>query len=103
MAGVSSEFTCTHARFINTWGKRWRALSTVLLGLTYGLSLETLLDLAVLVEIPHNASLIVDDIEDKSSVRRGESAVHLIYGEDNAINSANFGYFYPWLPWIRWS
>ncbi|NIZ19046.1 polyprenyl synthetase family protein [Entomospira culicis] len=76
-------------------GKRWRALSTVLLGLTYGLSLETLLDLAVLVEIPHNASLIVDDIEDKSSVRRGESAVHLIYGEDNAINSANFGYFLP--------
>jgi geranylgeranyl pyrophosphate synthase len=38
----------------------------------------------------HNASLILDDIEDDSDLRRGQLATHLVFGQAQAINSANF-------------
>ena len=44
-------------------------------------------------ELMHVGSLIVDDVEDKSTVRRGGPAAHLIYGEPLAINSGTAGYF----------
>lgn len=46
-----------------------------------------------LVEILHAGSLIVDDIEDDSPVRRGGRAVHRIFGIPTALNSANWMYF----------
>lgn len=36
----------------------------------------------------HNASLILDDIEDDSKLRRGKPATHLLFGQAQAINSA---------------
>ena len=56
---------------------------------------EEALPLAPVVEFPHNGSLIVDDIEDSSDLRRGEPAVHKIYGEDMSINTGNLLYFLP--------
>jgi octaprenyl-diphosphate synthase len=56
---------------------------------------EAALPLVPLVEFPHNASLIHDDIEDNSDERRGKPAIHLLYGVDTAINSASFMYFLP--------
>ena len=53
------------------------------------------LRLVPLVEFAHNASLIHDDIEDNSDERRGKPAIHLIYGNDAAINSGAFLYFLP--------
>lgn len=43
-----------------------------------------------LVDLLHNASLILDDIEDNSPKRRGKPATHTIFGHSQAINSANF-------------
>ncbi|KAG2005097.1 hypothetical protein GB937_009054 [Aspergillus fischeri] len=43
-----------------------------------------------LVDLLHNASLILDDIEDHSPKRRGRPATHTIFGHSQAINSANF-------------
>jgi ophiobolin F synthase len=40
----------------------------------------------------HNASLILDDIEDNSQLRRGSPAVHTIFGPAQSINSANVMY-----------
>jgi len=57
--------------------------------------LDAALPFTPLVEFPHNASLIHDDIEDNSDERRGKPAVHLIYGNDTAINSGAFLYFLP--------
>jgi octaprenyl-diphosphate synthase len=56
---------------------------------------QAALPLVPLVEFCHNASLIHDDIEDSSDLRRGKPAVHLIYGVDTAINSGSFFYFLP--------
>jgi octaprenyl-diphosphate synthase len=75
-------------------GKRWRPLLMILIceALEGG---DTALPLTPLVEFCHNASLIHDDIEDNSARRRGKPAVHLIYGDDAAINSGSFFYFLP--------
>ena len=43
-------------------------------------------------EMLHNASLILDDIEDNSPLRRGKTATHLIFGSAQAINSSTFLY-----------
>jgi geranylgeranyl pyrophosphate synthase/predicted secreted hydrolase len=44
-------------------------------------------------ELMHVGSLIIDDVQDKSAVRRGGPTAHLIYGEAQAIRSGTAGYF----------
>ncbi|MDR1950488.1 MAG: polyprenyl synthetase family protein [Spirochaetaceae bacterium] len=73
-------------------GKRWRPLLMVLVCEALGGG-DRALPLTPLVELPHTASLIHDDIEDNSEKRRGKPAVHLLYGVDTAINGACFLYF----------
>ena len=75
-------------------GKRWRPLLMMLFYQLYR-SDDDILPLTPLVELPHNGSLIIDDIEDSSDFRRGKPAVHLLYGVDLAINTGNFLYFLP--------
>jgi geranylgeranyl diphosphate synthase, type III len=41
----------------------------------------------------HTASLLVDDVEDSSSLRRGLPVAHNIFGVAQTINSANYIYF----------
>src|SRR5262249_3543912 len=41
----------------------------------------------------HTGSLIVDDVEDRSVVRRGGPTCHEVYGEALAINAGNAAYF----------
>ncbi|KAK1149438.1 hypothetical protein N8T08_006661 [Aspergillus melleus] len=47
-------------------------------------------NISYLVDLLHNASLILDDIEDGSPKRRGKPSTHVIFGHSQAINSANF-------------
>jgi len=44
-------------------------------------------------EMLHVGSLIVDDVQDKSTIRRGKPTVHMIYGEPIAINAGTAAYF----------
>ncbi|KAG8852044.1 geranylgeranyl pyrophosphate synthetase [Tulasnella sp. 330] len=41
----------------------------------------------------HNASLLMDDVEDDSQLRRGIPVAHKIYGIPQTINTANYVYF----------
>jgi len=75
-------------------GKMWRPLLMNLICESLGGG-ENALHLVPLVEFPHNASLIHDDIEDNSLERRGKPAIHIKYGIDVAINSGAFLYFLP--------
>lgn len=45
-----------------------------------------------IVEMLHNASLMIDDIEDSSVLRRGAPAAHIVYGTPRTINTANYIY-----------
>jgi geranylgeranyl pyrophosphate synthase len=46
-----------------------------------------------LVEILHAGSLIIDDIEDDSKVRRGGKTIHRVHGMPKALNAGNWMYF----------
>jgi geranylgeranyl diphosphate synthase type 3 len=41
----------------------------------------------------HTSSLLVDDVEDSSLLRRGLPVAHSIFGTAQTINSANYAYF----------
>ncbi|OQR93281.1 geranylgeranyl pyrophosphate synthetase [Thraustotheca clavata] len=41
----------------------------------------------------HDASLLIDDIEDNSELRRGQPVAHSIFGVPSTINCANFVFF----------
>ena|SRR3989338_1010670 len=75
-------------------GPSWNNLTTAKVGSDLAGS-AVALALAPVPELLHNATLIVDDFEDRSPERRGGLAIHKIYGEDIALNAANFFYFYP--------
>lgn len=52
-------------------------------------------ELAAVVEILHAGSLIVDDIEDESDLRRDAPCLHRSIGLPLALNAGNFLYFWP--------
>ncbi|WP_413569024.1 polyprenyl synthetase family protein [Bdellovibrio sp. HCB117] len=47
------------------------------------------------LEILHTGSLVIDDIQDGSTERRGAPAVHILYGLPVALNAGNWMYFLP--------
>ena len=90
---------------VNRGGKRWRPLLMLLVAecIAGARGVDAVLPLVPLVEFPHTASLVHDDIEDSSEQRRGKPAVHLIYGMDTAINSGSFMYFLPLACLDQWT
>jgi geranylgeranyl diphosphate synthase type 3 len=54
---------------------------------------DKLIVIGDLVEMLHNASLLIDDIQDNSKLRRGVPVAHNIYGVPLTINAANYIYF----------
>ncbi|XP_067009248.2 terpene synthase-like [Anabrus simplex] len=46
-----------------------------------------------IVQMLHNASLLIDDIQDNSVLRRGIPVAHSIYGVASVINAANYVLF----------
>jgi len=82
-------------------GKRWRPVMTMMVYEALGGSAEEVADLAAVTELVHNGTLAVDDVEDRSELRRGKPCVHILYGEDVAINMGNALYYLPLLAAIR--
>jgi geranylgeranyl pyrophosphate synthase/predicted secreted hydrolase len=77
-------------------GKRWRPMFALYLLEALGVASHAYEQfVCVMAELCHAGALIIDDIEDASSLRRGEPCVHLRYGLDVAISAANTLYFLP--------
>ncbi|WP_254537630.1 polyprenyl synthetase family protein [Halomarina litorea] len=76
-------------------GKRWRAVLFLLVVEALGEDPEAYLPYACIPEILHNGTIIVDDVEDGASMRRGERALHHVHGTDVALNAGNAMYFLP--------
>ena len=81
------------ASLVSGGGKRWRPLLAVLAYQLAGGNSEDIYTLTPLIEGIHTASLIHDDIEDNSELRRGQPAAHVAYGLDSALNSGSWLYF----------
>lgn len=56
---------------------------------------ELCISIPLAVEALHAGSLIIDDIEDKADLRRGDVALHERYGLATALNAGNWLYFWP--------
>lgn len=54
---------------------------------------DKLITISRVISMLHNASLLIDDIEDDAQLRRGVPVAHKIYGIPQTINSANYAYF----------
>lgn len=78
---------------MNRKGKKIRPVMMLNLADIYGIPQKEVIHWSYMVETIHNCTLIVDDIEDNSTTRRGEPCSHIKYGVDKAINSGILGYF----------
>ena len=76
-------------------GKRWRPILFLTIVDLLGKNPKDFIELAVVFESIHNGTLIVDDFEDLSLQRRGKQTIHLLFGNDVAINAGNLMYFLP--------
>lgn len=54
---------------------------------------KVLSEIGEIISIFHNASLLIDDIEDSLDLRRGQPSAHTKYGVPLTINSGNLMYF----------
>jgi geranylgeranyl pyrophosphate synthase len=87
--------------FLDRGGKRWRPALFLLICEALGKNPENFVDFAIIPEVIHNGTLMVDDIEDASEFRRGKPCIYKIYGLDIAINAGNAMYYLPLLPLIK--
>lgn len=83
--------------FLDRGGKRWRPYLFLIIYEALGKRQRHALRYTPIPELIHNGSIIVDDIEDNSEMRRGKPCLHKIFGVDMAINAGNFLYFLPML------
>ncbi len=87
--------------FLERGGKRWRPALFLLVCEALGRSPDEFLDFAIIPEIIHNGTLIIDDVEDQSDFRRGKPCTHRLFGTDIAINLGNAMYYLPLLTIIK--
>lgn len=73
-------------------GKRLRPVATILAGLACGASGERLHVLAALIEFIHTATLLHDDVVDRSELRRGRVTANSRFGNDLAVLVGDFLY-----------
>ena len=82
--------------YLSRGGKRIRPILTLASADALGGKEEDALPYALAIEIFHNFTLIHDDIEDNSPVRRGKPTLHEQFGIPIAINSGDALYTVVW-------
>ncbi|TPX63281.1 hypothetical protein SpCBS45565_g06737 [Spizellomyces sp. 'palustris'] len=80
-------YLCTHP------GKEIRSKLVDAFGLWLHVPQDKLQLIRECVEMLHTASLLIDDVEDDSDLRRGIPVAHKIFGIPSTINCANYVYF----------
>lgn len=83
--------------FLGRGGKRWRPALMLLCCEAVGGSKKNCMPFSVIPELAHSGSLVADDIEDNSDLRRGKPSLHKIFGLDLAVNVSSLLYFLPML------
>jgi geranylgeranyl diphosphate synthase type II len=70
-------------------GKMMRSSLCIATACAFGARPQDALDLAVAIELLHNALLVHDDIEDDSEQRRGRPTLHVEHGVPLALNAGD--------------
>jgi geranylgeranyl diphosphate synthase type I len=87
--GEPREFYASVWDLLERGGKRFRPALTFLACECVGGRKEEAVGAAAAVELLHNMTLVHDDIEDQSELRRGKPCIHKIYGTPTAINAGD--------------
>lgn len=74
-------------------GKQFRSELALAFNHWLNIPAEKLHQIGEIVQMLHNSSLLIDDIEDNSILRRGVPVAHSIYGVPSTINAANYVLF----------
>lgn len=74
-------------------GKAWRSYAALACCDAVGGDSRKFAQWLAFPELMHTGSLIVDDVQDKSTVRRGGPTAHLKYGDALALNAGTAAYF----------
>ncbi len=77
-------------------GKRWRPILMLLCCEAVGGKPEAIKRYTAMLELIHNGTLMVDDVEDNSELRREKPCTYKIFGVDIAVNAGNFMYYLPY-------
>jgi geranylgeranyl pyrophosphate synthase len=92
---LSSSLIAPIRTIVDRGGKAWRSYVALACCDVVGGDSQAYMGWLAMPELMHVGSLIVDDVEDRSSVRRGGPAVHTLFGEPLAINAGTLCYFLP--------
>jgi len=93
-AGQLSEALIRPVReIIDRGGKAWRSYAALACIDVVGGDSRKFLHWLPIPELLHVGSLVVDDVEDRSTVRRGGPTAHVMFGEALAINAGTAAYF----------
>jgi geranylgeranyl diphosphate synthase, type I len=79
-------------------GKRWRPGLFLLICEALDERSDYCIDFSIIPEVIHNGTLVIDDIEDSSELRRGKPCTYKIFQMDIAVNAGNAMYYLPLLP-----
>ena len=80
---------------LKSGGKRLRPVLACLIADIFSVINPEITRLSLVCELVHNATLMIDDIEDESKKRRGNDCAYLKYGVSLTINAGNYWYFWP--------
>jgi geranylgeranyl pyrophosphate synthase/predicted secreted hydrolase len=79
-------------------GKAWRSWAALAAVEVVGGDSRPWARWLAMPELMHVGSLVVDDVEDRSPVRRGGPACHVVHGDATAINAGTASYFLAEIP-----
>ncbi len=82
--------------FLRRGGKRIRPALTIMYCAALGGNVSNAISPATIIELFHNFTLIHDDIEDSSLMRRGQPTLHVSHGVPIALNSGDALYTLIW-------
>ncbi|RJE25610.1 geranyl-geranyl pyrophosphate [Aspergillus sclerotialis] len=89
--GLNDELVLSAYTYINALpSKNVRQILISSLNSWYRVPEKSLLVIETVTNFLHNASLLLDDIQDGSSLRRGKPAAHQIFGVAQTINTATY-------------
>ncbi len=82
--------------FLDRGGKRFRPLMCLTSCAAVGGKMEDAVPVAASIELFHNFTLVHDDIEDSSQIRRGKPCLHVSYGLPLALNAGDGLFMASW-------
>jgi len=92
-SAMSSTLIAPIREMVDRGGKSWRSYAALACCDVVGGDSRKFSQWLTMPELLHVGSLIIDDVQDQSTVRRGGPCCHVVHGEPIAINAGTAAYF----------